>query len=289
MSYDLFFKPRSGEVASGQVADYFRARRHYEVNDVQALYQNEDTGVYFCFDLQNDTDEAADASCPVALNVNYFRPSFFGLEAEPEVGAFVSTFDMIVSDPQIDGMGEGDYNGEKFLSGWNQGNEFAYSAMLREPGSRNSLVSYPAAKLLQAWSWNKNRQQLQNEFGKSLFVPKVMFILVAGQPRSVAVWPDGIPIATTEVDLLFVQRKELAPRRFLRRIEDQTLLSWNDALPILKKHQSQRSDGIIALKYDTPHQDVQKFIEALPADERNVEGVAADSVLDQELVEKYAT
>src|SRR5436190_4665967 len=249
MSYDLFFKPRSGEVASGQVADYFRARRHYEVNDVQALYQNEDTGVYFCFDLQNDTDEAADASCPVALNVNYFRPSFFGLEAEPEVGAFVSTFDMIVSDPQIDGMGEGDYNGEKFLSGWNQGNEFAYSAMLREPGSRNSLVSYPAAKLLQAWSWNKNRQQLQNEFGKSLFVPKVMFILVAGQPRSVAVWPDGIPIATTEVDLLFVQRKELAPRRFLRRIEDQTLLSWNDALPILKKHQSQRSDGIIALKY----------------------------------------
>lgn len=286
MSYDLFLKPRIADVALKNFVDYFGARRHYEVNDVQALYQNEDTGVYFVFDLQNESDEE-DTAYPLALNVNYFRPSFFGLETELEVAAFVQAFDMAVSDPQ-DKMEDGEYNSEQFLTGWDQGNEFAYSAMLREPGSRSDIVSYPTATLLKAWEWNMNRENLQAELGESLFVPKVMFILVAGEPRVVSAWPDGIPIATTQVDFFFVPRKELAPRRSRKRVEDHTLVSWEEALPVLKTHQAHRSDGIIALDYEAPPPDVQRFIEALPLDERKLEAIPADRALNEELVEKYS-
>jgi len=293
MSYDLFFKPRKSDDSAQDFAKYFSARQHYEVTETQALYQNEDTGVYFVFDLQNEPDEDEEAdgaeveTYPVALNLNYFRPTFFGLEAEPEVAAFVQAFEMTVSDPQ-DKMRNGKYDSKKFLAGWNHGNEFGYSAILRDPDSRSDIISCPGAKLLKAWEWNRNREQLQNEFGESLFVPMVMFILVDGNLMTVAVWPDGIPIATTPVDCFFVQRKELAPRRGRKRIEDQTLVAWKDALTILKRHQSRRSDGVLALGYDTPPADVQEFVESLPPDARKLERVAPDRVLNQELVEKYS-
>ena len=89
MSYDLFFKPRRGDADSSQFAEYFRNRRHYKVDVPEVLYENEDTGVYFMFDLEREPDEDEGTHYPVALNLNYFRPSFFGLEAEPEVTAFV--------------------------------------------------------------------------------------------------------------------------------------------------------------------------------------------------------
>src|SRR5207248_9248706 len=66
---------------------------NYELNDAQALYSNEDSGVYFAFEfLQQDGDdeEGRDTSLlPVSFNLNYFRPHAFGLEAEPELSAFV--------------------------------------------------------------------------------------------------------------------------------------------------------------------------------------------------------
>jgi hypothetical protein len=34
-------------------------------------------------------------------------------------------FDCVVLDPQTDGMGQGEYQSDKLLSGWNFGNEFA--------------------------------------------------------------------------------------------------------------------------------------------------------------------
>src|SRR5271157_2989471 len=114
VSYDLFLKPRTGNVTPEAFSDYFRLRRNYKVNLPQAWYENEDTGVYFVFELSSEINQNGGRSYPITLSINYLRPSFFGLEAEPEVSAFVRAFDATVSDPQTNGMGEGEYHSDLF-------------------------------------------------------------------------------------------------------------------------------------------------------------------------------
>ncbi len=50
MSYDLYFVGNAGP-SQDEFFGYFRDRPCYELNDNQAWYRNEDTGVYFCFDF----------------------------------------------------------------------------------------------------------------------------------------------------------------------------------------------------------------------------------------------
>ncbi|MEW6349316.1 MAG: hypothetical protein AB1646_09650 [Thermodesulfobacteriota bacterium] len=291
MSYDLFFRPRSGPLDVSRFAEYFSKRPNYKVDLPQVEYWNEDTGVYFVFELQ-ETDqpepEGDQGTYPVSLEINFFRPSFFGAEAEPEVGAFVREFDMVVADPQIDRMGEGEYTSDLFLSGWNRGNEFGYSAILGQPGNHSDIVSYPREKLMNSWKWNLRRSERQRQLGDSVFVPRIMYLLLQESPVTAMVWPDGIPIAAIAVDYLVVARKELAPRRFFRRREDITLVAWSAALPTLKKYSVERPDGVVVLNYVLPPKEIQEYVRSLPRDNRRITGVSADNALDRELVEQYA-
>jgi hypothetical protein len=93
VSYDLYFEPRSGALDLHEIAAYFSSRPNYEVNPTQAWYQNEETGVYFVFEMQSREETEGTEYYPVALNINYFRPSYFIEEAEPEITAFIRMFD----------------------------------------------------------------------------------------------------------------------------------------------------------------------------------------------------
>src|SRR5262245_29767647 len=135
MSYDLYFKSRSGEpsVSAEDFASFFRARPNYEVSEQQAIYQNEATGVYFIFDIgDEESEEEEPGLLPLSFNLNYLRPHIFGLEAELELSTLVKQFDLLVSDAQIDGMNEGEYSADGFLRGWNTGNEFGYQSILSQ-------------------------------------------------------------------------------------------------------------------------------------------------------------
>ncbi|MFA9441674.1 hypothetical protein ACDA63_18755 [Uliginosibacterium sp. sgz301328] len=291
MSYDLYFKPRSGSFSEELFYAYFCERPNYKCEGSQAWYGNEDTGVYFVFELQaaqlpeEDDDEPLE-HFPIALNINYLRPSYFIFEAEPEVTAFVKHFDLLVSDPQMEGMGDGEYNAEKLLSGWNCGNEFGYTSVLRDENNRSRISHLPAEQLHNAWRWNWTRTQVQARVGESKFVPRIMFMNLGGSTVTAAVWPDGIPVVVTRVDYLCVPRKELAPTKFFRKKEDTTFVAWDEALPVLLKHGTQSRDGSISLNYMTPPPDVVKFVQSLPVENRAVAGLSADRVLDREIYER---
>lgn len=291
MSYDLYFKPRNGSFSEEHFHAYFRDRPNYKCEGSQAWYGNEDTGVYFVFELQTEQSPEEDDDepiehFPVALNINYLRPSYFIFEAEPEVTAFVKHFDLLVSDPQMEGMGDGEYNAEKLLSGWNCGNEFGYTSILRDENNRSSISHLPTEQLHNAWRWNWSRSQVQARVGESKFVPRIMFMNLGGSTVTAAVWPDGIPVVVTHVDYLCVPRKELAPTKFFRKKEDTTFVAWGKALPVLLEHGTQNGDGSISLTYMTPPSDVVKFVRSLPTENRPVAGLSADRVLDREIYKR---
>jgi hypothetical protein len=296
LSYDLYFTSRTGVVDRAKILAYFSSRPHYKIDPPQVLYGNEDTGVYFHFEMRDENKREEPEHYPIAMNMNYFRPSYFVLEAEPEVTAFVRKFDLIVFDPQMHGMGTGEYDPELLKSGWHHGNEFAYSVMLRDPKkSKNSssmlppkraadVWSLPSASLLKAWSWNLSQQAAQGRLGETKFVPRVMFVLLEGNVVTAAIWPDGIPIAVPDVDYLIVPRKKLAPRR----TEDRAIVTLKDALPVLQKYGTPDMRGTLILNYDTPTGEIATYVTSLPMDKRELKGLSPDQVLDRELVAKYA-
>src|SRR6516162_652488 len=111
MSYDLMFSAGNGKKLDKKAFKaYFRDRRNYQLGEGQAIYQNEDTGVYFIFD---EPDNGV-----VAFNLNYFRPHIFGLEAAPELEQFAEAFAAIVTDPQGEIEDPGTFRREPFLRGW---------------------------------------------------------------------------------------------------------------------------------------------------------------------------
>jgi hypothetical protein len=279
MSYDLFFRPRGGSVDAGACRDYFTGRG-YRVEAGQAWYANEDTGVYFVFDLP---EEGAD----FAFNLNYFRPHFFVLEAEPEVAAFVRAFELEVSDPQIGGMGEGEYRSAGLIAGWNQGNRLACQAMLSQDRPPADVLHLPSAELERIWRWNRDRRARQQAVGDGRFVPMIMLFRMDGRAVTAAVWTDGIPLVVPPVDYLMVHRHQLAPRRLLLfRREEIIPVSWADAAPVLESHGGLDADGVVTLNYDAPPEGVAGWIRSLPS--RPMPGrVPADQVIDRELIEAF--
>jgi hypothetical protein len=286
MSYDLNFSFPT-PVARRDVEAWFRKRRNYEVHD-SAVYQNGDTGVYFVFNFENDASQP-DVLQRIAFNLNYFRPHVFGLEAEPEVRAFIERFEPQMDDPQSNGMGAGPYSTEGFLAGWNHGNAFGYQSILPQQKSQDGLVALPEAKFEAIWRWNHALPDVQSEFGESVFVPRIMMFKVDGALRSVAVWGDGIPTLLPDVDAVLVYRDELAPKPLFRqKVKDHCLIAPEQLDAVL----TPLADEGYALKVRTPTyidapKAVRSFIGKLRKTAARLEGVAMDGVLSEELFARY--
>ena len=235
MSYDLFFKPNE-RLTKDSFCDYFRKRAGYELNGGQAWYSNEDTGVYFSFDwIENDEPlEVADKGRrnAASFNMNYCRPEFFGLEAEPEVRSFVEHFGASLYDPQTEGMGEGPYSSEGFLRGWGVGNRFGVQVLVSRAGP-SAAKTLPSAELERIWTWNLGRRELQAQLDDSVFVAKIFLFELDRKVHSFIVWGDGVPVAFPRVDLVVLLRETQAPRKLLFRRPDTVLASWVDVADVL--------------------------------------------------------
>lgn len=291
MSYDLYFYRRdSSAIAEADFLSYFASREDYGRNGDPGFYENEDTGVYFSFHISDDRDsDDTDGHRPAAatFNINYFRPHIFGLEAEGELAAFVRHFDLTVDDPQLDGMGEGEYSREGFLAGWNAGNDFGYRSIVERSGSVAADHVLPTERIEACWRWNRARRQLQRQFGEQVFVPRIMFFADAGEPLSVSVWTDGIPIALPQVDAVLVLRDDLAPRRPLDQKYDFCLTTFAKARPLLEQFPEISGEmPYRLLRYGETPPSVIAFVQSLRPLAEKPRGIAVDKILNAELLQK---
>lgn len=283
MSYDLFFTfPQPTQRSA--VEEYFRRRPHYQLNG-SAVYQSQDTGVYFLFQFQ-ESDDDPNQLVGASLNLNYFRPHIFGLEAEPEVRAFVEHFQPDVEDPQTHGMDRGPYTREGFLAGWNAGNEFGYKAITSQ--HKGPFLACPEAKIEAAWRWNRAKSALQEEFGEVLFVPTIMLATIDGHLRSAVVWGDGIPTLMPQTDAVIVVRDELAPKPLFRPRTKDTCVVAPDKLanllgPFVEKGYAL---PVRVPEYERPTGDIGKFFRGLRAFTGQLKIVSVGDVLSEELLGK---
>lgn len=273
MSYDLFFTANSEEkIDKKAFAAHFQGRPNYEVNKKQAVYQNEDTGVYFIFD-------APDRDGVVAFNLNYFRPHVFGLEAAPELEIFATTLGLVPSDPQGEMEDGTPFSREAFLRGWNAGNEFAYRGMLKT--QEGPVHTWPARKINDIWQWNYTRPTDEQERTRdNLFVPGIFAVEVNGVASSVAIWPPQCPILLPAVDALLVPYDQNAG-------EGMALVMWDEISPLLAAYED-KAPGLT--RYRIPFEqwsaDLNAFLGQTREEIGELKGIGMDEILDLELVEK---
>ena len=298
MSYDLYFI--GPDFSYEQFATYFSDRPNFRLSDKQALYENEDTGVFFVFEYSNEELEYNEPIRYCAsFNLNYYRPHFFALEAEPEVRNFVDHFGFKTFDPQevIEGN---EYSTEGFLRGWNAGNEFTCKAILSSDDAPPEIFVRPTKELDGIWGWNYARESRQEQLGEDIFVPKIFFVLLNNDLHSTIIWTDAISTLIPLVDVVGVYRMNLVPRRppprrkyLPRRLpqkkkEDMCFVTFDDAQPLIKTYEVQDYNmPAFFLGYSSPPADILRFVKSLKpfAGQRDLVGM--DHVLNSELVKKH--
>jgi hypothetical protein len=269
MSYDLFFEAGRGKTLDKKsFATYFKSRASYQVGNGQAIYQNEDTGVYFIFDEPEDG--------VVAFNLNLFRPHVFGLEAAPELEQFAKAFAATVTDPQ--GAMEGAFSKEAFVRGWNEANRFAYRSMQEQDGPTHT---WPAKKIREVWEWNYGLAEQRAREGEELFVPTIFAIDVKGEARSVVIWPPDCTILMPVVDAVLVPLAQSG-----KESEELALVPWAEVSAMVRPYQD-KSSGIARyrLAFQEWPSDIAGFLAKKRKAVGEMKGVGMDEILDRELVQ----
>lgn len=297
MSYDLYFvHPDGRPLPAEDLESYFGGRPNYETKPGQAWYTNEDTGVCFSFEwrLPAETDEdppedeAGNVIPSVAeFNLNYFRSHVFALEAEKELALFVKRFGLKVYDPQVDGMGDGDYSSNGFFKGWNAGNEASYATLQKQDGRSGVTFTMAARQIEGYWRWNYEREALQEQMGDMIFVPRIVFLRVNGRALSALVWTDAIPIALPQTDYLVLLKNQLASRRLFGKKQELALAEWQAIAPILSPFPVHAGPvEYRLLQYSEAPASVVAFFRRQATYTGKLEWVPLDSIHDAEFVKQ---
>ena len=276
MGYDLTFRSRRSGAAPPieDLHDYFEQRPNFRIDGFTAQYLNEDTGIYFSFDMGGDYP---------AFQLNYARSRVFALEAVEEVRSFMQGLDQIVDDPQIDGMAGGEFSQDKFLAGFDTGNRAGYRMAADPSTGFEGWFTRPAAAIEAEWRWNFGRAAMQERVGESVFVPKISYFLIDGNLGSGAVWSDAISVALPAVDYLVIVRDRGWPKRLLNREPEILALPFANVEPIATQYRFVPGDlGHYQLYWDKAPAEVTDFIRDAPLNGTPFEAVSADRILDEE-------
>ena len=290
MSYILHFQSRPGSKPTTvqEVKNHFLDRQFYEVNDYQALYSNEDNGIFFTFEYGGARDSRQDPQgniLPAYFNLSFARPHTFALEAEPELSDFIKSLDLLVSDPYMKGSGYVEYNELDFYKGWNSGNAAHYKNLLQNNHGQE-LLTLPSSLLEKCWRWNYHLKHLQGELGQEMFIPKILFIQYQGRLLTSVVWTDAIPIALPKVDSIILYRKTLAQRTFIRKSEDMVLVMREEVEPLLSDFPvSEEHFSYYTVIYRDPTPEIKSFFQMQKPAKTEIKFIPPDQIHDQELLE----
>lgn len=257
---------------------YFAMRRHYAIAEDRIVYENPFTGVYFFIQLQCGRNIRFEKTVVSAeFEVNYFRPSYFGTEAEIELSAFMTAFQPRIEDPQIRGMGDGPYSGDGFLNGWNYGNAFTYRSILSKDPDLE-LVSMPADELRAIWEWNYKVAEQKQWVRYRSNVPKISFHVVEGRPCRVAIWPQGEAVLLPRVEHVLIGRIISGEVKF-------AFASWPEVLEVAARAGFDTTKDPLDLDYIVMPPPIAEWIATRPLLEQGAfERRDAYKILDEELI-----
>lgn len=232
MSYDLYFyKHHNTSTSEDDISNYLTANLcPPNESGTQWFFENEDTEVYFSFDLNEPED--ADLNEPEVIfeyiytcfsfNLNFLRPDFFGQEAFLFVNKLIEDLDLYVVNPQS--KTDEDYPtkpvNDEVYENWSAINS-QQSARLYE---EFELQYYPRHASDAVWQHNFNKMELQLKLGDEYFVPRILVLQTLADKCiiTLAVWPTHLPILIPDVDYFLIIKKY---KKLFKEVEESGLIS----------------------------------------------------------------
>lgn len=218
MSYDLYFyKQQNQQISTTDISDYL-TNNLCSPNDEsnQWFYENDDTEVYFSFDL-NEPETDAEAieleTIPdfdytrFTFNLNFLRPDFFGREAFLFVEQLINDLNIYVVNPQATADEEvptKPVEGSLYKN-WSEINARQCAHFYEEL----ELNYYPLASSDAVWKHNFTRYQVQDALGEEFFVPRIVVLqtLVDKRVITLSIWPEHLPLLVPQVDYFLLVKK----------------------------------------------------------------------------------
>lgn len=208
MSYDLFFyRKKTAPPTRDDIAQYLNKNLTAE-NHNQWFFENEDTEVYFSFDFNLSEEKESYAGFGntfFSFNLNFLRPSFFGLEAFNFVERFITDLDLFIDNPQSSDKEPYRSSKDELFENWNSTN-----LRLAADYYEESKATYcPPEKSNAIWFYNLNRARLQAEAGDEYFVPKMFYFATIADNEFVTVstWTQHVPMVIPPADYFLLGRE----------------------------------------------------------------------------------
>jgi hypothetical protein len=236
-----------------------------------------------------DTESLEPDGTWLALYLNLYRPSVFGIEAAREIAAVAEATDSDVLDPQDDEPEARPFDADKFLRQWNHANVQGHRAFLTPRDGKEPMAwprTLPGQLLHDVWVWNDLRERWSDELGEEVFVPRVMLIDAGERVETAVVWTDCLPIMLPRVDRVLVYRDALRRRNWLgmKSEPDLSEVSWADLAVHLPAAVNGRSVPYHDMRKPTNIDALRKLITSRAALPAPPKGVALDQVHDRELL-----
>src|SRR5262245_40081101 len=221
MSFDLYFCWRNpNRINFEEVKAWAEGIECFTRNDAQLWYSNPETGVYFSVDFEaqapTSTEDGPDMpngyfDSGLSFNLNYNRPTYFGLESMPVVEKLASRFGLSVVNPQEDldapesALG---VDSETLTRSWVRHNRQAIHTMIEQPNvSRPLSMSTAAAVYL--WRYAKAKEDLERTCGEGIFVPRLAPVQKKGETDAgrVIAYTEGLPTVIPECEWVCIVRR----------------------------------------------------------------------------------
>jgi hypothetical protein len=227
MSYDLYFYRSKDKGPNEKTIRQYLSTNLVNVNEQEDrwLFTNDDTEVYYSVEYNEpDADTAAaDAyagfeATNFSFDLNFIRPSFFGLEAFAFVETFTRELGLFVLNPQGSDEGPVMATAAGLYENWNLANLQVSADYFGKMGATYmSLESSNAA-----WRYNYNRKQLQEQVGEGYFVPRLIFLKKGDTAVTLAVWPEHVPLVVPTADYYLLARRY---KRLFKTVEEEVVVT----------------------------------------------------------------
>ncbi|MBS1666612.1 MAG: hypothetical protein JST58_04475 [Bacteroidetes bacterium] len=231
MSYDLYFYKQKGtNLTETEIANYL-TENLVPVNESknQWFFENKDTEVYYSIETNAiedapETIELFDSfsdfdNTGFSFNLNFMRPSFFGLEAFLFVEKFIKDLGLFVLNPQEEFENPYIPTKEDLFDNWNRTNLYVSKDNFGEES-----FYYPLAESNTIWEFNYNRQKLQEEIGVNYFVSRVFFCKTFRDNKIVTLstWTQHIPNILPKADYYLLSREY---KKLFKTVKDTVLIN----------------------------------------------------------------
>lgn len=272
MSYDLYFyRKQNQQDKEGDIGNYLTENLCPSNEQAsQWFYENDDTEVYFSFDLnepETDPEILESETIPdfdytrFTFNLNFLRPDFFGREAFLFVDQLISDLNLYVVNPQaiIDKDLPIKPAAGDLYKDWSEINARQSAHFYKE----FELNYYPLAASDAVWKHNFTRHQSQESLGEEYFIPKIIVLQTLTDKRiiTMSVWPEHLPILVPQVDYFLIVKKY---KKLFKEVEETGLISANNFQTQFGKFINNSESGQIIIPTDA--NSLEKLFNAIKFD-----------------------